>query len=177
MTKVPREAFVPAAQRPDAYADAPLSIGWGQTISQPFIVAWMSQELDVRAGMKVLEVGTGSGYQTAILAELGGDVYSVEIVPELAARAQTTLRTLGYDAVHLRVASGYDGWLDAAPFDRILLTAAPPAVPAALVDQLADNGRLLGPVGEDWQVLTIVERRGGDVVTSQSLEVRFVPMR
>src|SRR5262245_39123940 len=124
MTAVPRHEFVPAEYRKEAYVDGPLPIGFGQTISQPYIVAWMTQELGVAAGSRVLEVGTGCGYQAAVLSELGADLYSIEVIRELADMARTTLTRLGYAHVHLRHGSGYDGWPDAAPFDRILLTAA-----------------------------------------------------
>jgi protein-L-isoaspartate(D-aspartate) O-methyltransferase len=177
MAAVPRAEFIPEQLRGEATGDHPVPIGEGQTISQPYIVAWMTQELHVRPGDRVLEVGTGSGYQTAILAELGAEVYSIELVPTLAARARETLAHLGYTTIHLRVGSGYDGWPDAAPFDRILLTAAPPEIPEALTDQLADGGRLLAPVGTDWQVIVIVDRAGDRLTRRESLPVRFVPMK
>lgn len=176
MAKVPREAFVPAELRQDASADRPLPIGFGQTISQPYIVAWMTQELRVAPDARVLEIGTGSGYQAAILAEIGAEVFSVEIVPELAARARLTLASLGYARVHVRIGSGYEGWPERAPFDRILLTASPPAVPQALIDQLGDGGRLLGPIGVDSQVLVLIERDGDRLTRRESLPVMFVPM-
>ena len=176
MAKVPREAFVPTELRPEASADRPLPIGFGQTISQPYIVAWMTQDLGVTPGTRVLEVGTGSGYQAAILAELGGEVFSVEIVPELAERARRTLAALGYTRVHIRVGSGYDGWAEEAPFERILLTASPPAIPQSLIDQLADGGRLVGPVGVDSQVLVRVERHGDRITQRETVPVMFVPM-
>jgi protein-L-isoaspartate(D-aspartate) O-methyltransferase len=177
MERVRRDAFVPAEYGDDAFADMPVPIGFGQTISQPYVVAWMTQALDVRPGHRVLEVGTGSGYQTAILAELGAEVWSVEIVPELSARAQTALAGQGYSNVHLRIGSGYDGWPDAAPFDRIIVTAAPPDMPQALIDQLADHGRLIAPVGSSvWQVLVVVERVGAEITRRETIPVRFVPM-
>ena len=176
MAAVPRDVFVPAEHRLDATADRPLPIGFGQTISQPYIVAWMTQELRVTPDVRVLEIGTGSGYQTAILAELGAEVFSVEIVPELADRARQTVTSLGYTRVHIRVASGYDGWADEAPFDRILLTASPPEMPQVLIDQLADGGRLIGPVGVDAQVLVVIDRRGSRIDRRESLPVMFVPM-
>jgi protein-L-isoaspartate(D-aspartate) O-methyltransferase len=176
MTAVPRHEFVPPEHREEAYADGPLPIGFGQTISQPYIVAWMTQELGIAAGSRVLEVGTGCGYQTAVLSALGADVYSVEVVPELADIARTTLTRLGYPHIHLRLGSGYDGWPEAAPFDRILLTAAPPAVPAVLIDELADGGRLVGPIGADAQVIEIIDKRGGRTIRRTSIPVRFVPM-
>ncbi len=177
MARVPREAFVLPEDVGDAAADSPLAIGFGQTISQPFIVAWMTQELRVEPGARVLEIGTGSGYQTAILAELGAEVFSLEIVPELSARAAAVLTQLGYADVHLRVASGYQGWAERAPFDRIIATAAPPAMPRALIDQLADGGRIVAPIGDADQVIVIVDRHGTEYETREALPVRFVPMR
>jgi protein-L-isoaspartate(D-aspartate) O-methyltransferase len=176
MTAVPREAFVPPAETRDAYEDTPLPIGHGQTISQPYIVAWMTQELGIEPGSRVLEIGTGSGYQTAILAAMGAEVYSLEIIAQLSARAGETLARLGFHHVHLRVGSGYDGWTEAAPFDRILVTAAPPRVPAALTDQLAAGGRLIVPVGEHEQLITVIDRIHGELRTRVSIAVRFVPM-
>ena len=177
MAVVPRAEFVPASYRSEATEDNPLPIGHGQTISQPYIVAWMTQTLDVDSGTRVLEVGTGSGYQTAVLAELGVEVYSIEIIAPLAEQARATLERLGYAArVHLRVGSGYDGWPEAAPFDRILLTAAPPEIPNALIDQLGDPGRLVAPVGVDWQNIVIVDKREGTISRKESIAVRFVPM-
>jgi protein-L-isoaspartate(D-aspartate) O-methyltransferase len=176
MSKVPRDAFVPEHLQHEAESDRPLPIGFGQTISQPYIVAWMTQELRVTAGVRVLEIGTGSGYQAAILAELGAEVFSVEIVPELAARARQTLASLGYARVHIRVGSGYDGWADEAPFDRIVLTASPPEIPPVLIDQLADGGRLVGPVGVHSQVLVLIERHGDRVTRRETMPVLFVPM-
>lgn len=177
MSAVDRAEFIPAAHRHEARGDYPLPIGHGQTISQPFIVAWMTQELRAEPGMRALEVGTGSGYQTAILAEIGLEVFSIEIVAELAEQARRLLTRLGYaERVHLRVGSGYDGWLDASPFDRILLTASPPEIPQALIDQLADPGRLVGPVGTDWQTLVLIDKSGGTITKRESLPVRFVPM-
>jgi protein-L-isoaspartate(D-aspartate) O-methyltransferase len=177
MASVPRERFIPAALRDEALADHPLPIGHGQTISQPFIVAWMTEALELEKHHRVLEVGTGSGYQTAILAELAGDVWSVEIEPALHARAEATLARLGYGRVHLALADGYRGWPEAAPFDRVILTAAPADVPPTLVDQLGDGGRLVAPVGTDDQVIVILSRRGSEVRRETALAVRFVPMR
>lgn len=178
MTRVPRHRFVPADQQHAAYGDHPLPIGFGQTISQPYIVAFMTEALDVRPTDVVLEIGTGSGYQAAILGELAKEVYSVEIVAELGERARQTLDALGYRNVHVRVGDGYQGWPEHAPFSRIILTAAPEEVPAALVDQLAVGGRMVlpvGPAGGD-QELRIVTRTTDGVTTSPSLPVRFVPM-
>lgn len=177
MAAVPRRTFIPPEHQHEEFADNPLPIGHGQTISQPLIVAWMTQELDVHPGAKVLEIGTGSGYQTAILAELGANVYSIEIEPDLSTRARRALDELGYERVRLRVGNGYDGWPDEAPFDRIVLTAAPPDVPEALTDQLADGGRLVAPVGTDWQVLVRIDRSGSRLARHESWPVRFVPMR
>ncbi len=177
MAAVPRAEFIPEAHRLDATADHPLPIGEGQTISQPYIVAWMMQELRVVPHQKVLEIGTGSGYQTAILATLGAEVYSIEIAPRLAARASQTLTRLGYAGLRLRIGNGYDGWKDAAPFDRIVLTAAPPAIPQILTDALADGGRLLAPVGTERQVMVTIDRKGESLTRRESLPVRFVPMR
>jgi protein-L-isoaspartate(D-aspartate) O-methyltransferase len=178
MAAVPREAFVPPEHQYEALADRLVPIGHGQTISQPYIVAWMTQALEVAPGHRVLEIGTGCGYQTAILAELGADIWSLEIIPELSARARETLDRLGLGArVRLRVGSGYDGWPDAAPFDRILLTAAPPDVPAILVDELADAGRLVAPVGVDSQVIVTIDRRGETITRREGLAVRFVEMK
>ncbi len=177
MAKVPRERFVPADLRDGAYDDHPLPIGLGQTISQPYIVAYMTQELAPRPHEKVLEIGTGSGYQAAILGELAGQVYSLELHCELQRRAAALLLELGYANVHTRCADGYAGWPEQAPFDAILLTAAPPEVPQALVDQLAIGGRLLAPVGEGLQYLVML-RKGPDgaITTERSHAVRFVPM-
>jgi protein-L-isoaspartate(D-aspartate) O-methyltransferase len=178
MRAVPRAAFVPPELVADAYADSPLPIGFGQTISQPYIVAWMTETLQIAPGMKVLEVGTGSGYQTAILAELGANVFSIEIIAELSARAETVLRQLGYERVHLRIGSGYLGWPEEAPFDRIILTAAPRELPQILVDELADGGRLVAPVGGmDAQVMTVITRHGGQISRRETIAVRFVEMK
>jgi len=177
MAAVPRRAFIPEGHRHEEFADHPLPIGCGQTISQPYIVAWMTQDLDVHPGQKVLEVGTGSGYQTAVLARMGAAVYSIELEAELSEQAGGVLRELGYGDVHLRIGSGYEGWPEAAPFDRILLTAAPPEIPGALTDQLADGGRLVAPVGTDWQVMVRIDRHGDQLTRHESLPVRFVPMR
>lgn len=176
MAAVPREEFVPFSSRDHAYDDRPLSIGFGQTISQPYIVAWMTQALGAEPGMRVLEVGAGCGYQTAVLAELGAEVFSLEIVPELAQEAAATLARLGYTRVLVRHGSGYEGWPDQAPFDRILLTAAPLEIPQALIDELADGGRLVAPVGTTDQVIVIIERHGETVTRRETIGVRFVPM-
>ncbi|EXJ13396.1 protein-L-isoaspartate(D-aspartate) O-methyltransferase [Imhoffiella purpurea] len=177
---VPRELFVPEIKRGLAYADHPLPIGCGQTISQPYIVAVMSDLLGVEAGGRVLELGTGSGYQAAILAAMGVEVYSLEIIPELAERASATLEELGYgERVHIRVGDGWNGWPEAAPFEGIIVTAAAPGIPRPLADQLAPCGRLLIPVGEarGIQQLQLQTRMpDGGLSGCTLLPVRFVPV-
>lgn len=181
MAQVPRHLFVPPSLMWRADDDVPLPIGCGQTISQPFVVAFMTQALELGGSEKVLEVGTGSGYQTAVLALLAREVCSVEIVPELSARAAAVLLdTMGLDNVRLRVADGWEGWPAEAPFDRILVTAAARRVPPALVRQLREGGRMAVPVGEaeEVQQLTVVDKAAGGAVTSREvLPVRFVPIR
>jgi protein-L-isoaspartate(D-aspartate) O-methyltransferase len=179
MRRVPRHAFVPAELGDEAYGNHPLPIGAGQTISQPYIVAIMSHLLGVGRGDKVYELGTGSGYQAAILGEMGVEVYSVEIVPELAARARETLQRLGYENVHVRAGDGYLGWPDASPFDGIIVTAAADHVPQPLIDQLALGGRLVMPVGSPgWgQQLVVMEKTATGVLERRDvLPVRFVPV-
>lgn len=179
MERVPREAFIPAAYRVHAYEDGPVPIGWDQTISQPYIVAFMTEALQGRPGMKVLEIGTGSGYQAAILAEVGYRVWSIEILAPLADQARRTLDGLGYlDRVQLRTGDGYRGWAEAGPFNRILLTAAPDHVPEPLKAQLAIGGRMVLPVGPlADQRLVIVDRTGPDTWAEREVfGVRFVPM-
>ena len=179
MRAVPREQFVPAEVRRHATADSPLPIGHGQTISQPYIVAYMTELLGLERSHRVLEIGTGSGYQTAVLAELCDRVYSVEIVPELAQAAENTLRSLGYDGPRIRTGDGYQGWPDHAPYDRIIVTAAPPELPQDLIDQLAPEGRLVAPVGAnpDAQRIVLVSKDSeGGVSRRNELPVRFVPM-
>ncbi|MEW6320452.1 MAG: protein-L-isoaspartate(D-aspartate) O-methyltransferase [Acidobacteriota bacterium] len=177
MRKVPRHLFVPEPQRDAAYGDYPLPIGHGQTISQPYIVAFMTQALAPEPTHKVLEIGTGSGYQAAVLAELSGHVYTIEIIPELAARARATLTELGYTNVDVRTGNGYLGWPEQAPFDRIMVTAAPDEVPPALVEQLAVGGLMAIPVGAgDVQELRVLQKSDGGLETVETLPVRFVPM-
>ena len=176
MRKVPRHEFVPASQVANAYQDSPLPIGYRQTISQPFIVAYMTDQLDVTPQSKVLEIGTGSGYQAAVLAEVAKEVYTIEIIPELAKSAQETLARLGYDNVHVRAGDGYRGWPEAAPFDRIMVTAAPDHVPQPLVDQLAVGGRMIIPVGDYRQQIRIITRTPRGVVEQNTIDVIFVPM-
>ncbi len=176
MRKVPRHEFVPADQAANAYDDNPLPIGLGQTISQPYIVAYMTEQLQVTPQSKVLEIGTGSGYQAAVLAELAKEVYSIEIVPDLARRSKETLATLGYSNVHVRAGDGYRGWPEQAPFDRIIVTAAPDHVPQPLVDQLAVGGRLIIPVGDYYQQILILTKTPRGVVEEKTIDVVFVPM-
>ena len=177
MAKVPREEFVPADQRAGAYQDGPLPIGYDQTISQPYIVAFMTEQLRPKPGDRVLEIGSGSGYQAAILAELVTEVYTIEIVEPLAKAAEATLQRLGYKNVHLKVGDGYKGWPEEAPFDAIIVTCAPDKVPQPLVDQLKDGGRMVIPVGERFaQQLYLLEKKNGQLKESVTLPVRFVPM-
>jgi protein-L-isoaspartate(D-aspartate) O-methyltransferase len=177
MRSVPRERFVPAELRSQAYEDGPLPIGSGQTISQPYIVAYMTEVLDVAPSHKVLEVGTGSGYQAAVLSELVREVYTIEIVPELARRAEGVLGDLKKTNVHVRAGDGYAGWPEQAPFDRIMVTAAPEEIPRPLVDQLAPGGRLVAPVGSQGgpQWMTIVEKTSAGVTERRTIPVQFVP--
>lgn len=176
MRRVPRHRFVPEAQRADAYGDFPLPIGHGQTISQPYIVGLMSQLAQIEPGERVLEIGTGSGYQAAVLAELGAEVYSIEIVAPLGERARASLEELGYDRVHVRIGDGYAGWPEHAPFDAVLLTAAPRDIPQPLLDQLANDGRLVAPVGDLAQELVVVTRTPSGYARRSVAPVRFVPM-
>lgn len=177
MEKVPREEFVPPESRPDSYEDGPLPIGYDQTISQPYIVAFMTEQLQLNPTDRVLEIGTGSGYQAAVLAGLVAHVYSIEIIEPLAKSAQATLQRLGCDNVHVKVGDGYKGWPEEAPFDAVIVTCAPDKVPQALVDQLKDGGRMIIPVGERFaQELYLLEKKNGEVKQSVTLPVRFVPM-
>lgn len=177
MRAVPRHRFVPPSEQRDAYADWPLPIGAGQTISQPFIVGYMSDLVDLSPEERVLEIGTGCGYQAAVLGQLAKEVYTIEIVPELAASAEQRLRELGYTNVHVRAGDGYRGWPEAAPFDAILVTAAPDHVPQPLIDQLALGGKLVIPVGGDWsQEIAVLTRTRSGVREERTLPVRFVPM-
>ena len=177
MGKVPREQFVPADSRASSYLDGPLPIGHGQTISQPYIVAFMTEQLRLKPNDRILEVGTGSGYQAAILAELATDVYTIEIVEPLARSAETTLQHLGYKNVQVKVGDGYKGWPEYAPFDAIIVTAAPDHVPQPLVKQLKEDGRMIIPVGGRFaQQLYVLEKKNGQLKESAVLPVRFVPM-
>jgi len=177
MSVIPREAYVPPGARDLAYADAPLSIGHGQTISQPLIVALMTSLARPSPSARILEIGTGSGYQTAVLAALTRHVYSIEVVPELAAQADATLRAQGVTNVTTNVGDGRLGWPDAAPFDAIVVTAAPAGIPPALPEQLAAGGRLVIPVGARRQTLRSIERGpNGQLMSNDILAVRFVPL-
>jgi protein-L-isoaspartate(D-aspartate) O-methyltransferase len=176
MRTVPRHEFVPPAARHDAYGDHPLLIGHGQTISQPYIVAFMTEALGLTGGEKVLEVGTGSGYQAAVLSQVASSVYSIEIVAPLAEEARERIARLGYRNVFLRAGDGYKGWPEAAPFDAIVVTAAAPKVPEPLKAQLKDGGRLVIPVGDQNQELVVLTRRGDTFEERRVLPVIFVPM-
>lgn len=176
MARVPRHLFVPPELRNRAYDDTPLPIGLGQTISQPFIVAYMTEALQLTREHTVLEIGTGSGYQAAVLAELAREVYSIEIVPELADRARKTLAEAGYRNVNVRTGNGYLGWPEQAPFPRIVVTAAPDQLPPALVAQLAVGGIMVLPVGSLFQEMTIVTKTPQGVAEKRTIPVRFVPM-
>ncbi len=177
LRRFPRHELVPERERAHAYEDGPLPIGFGQTISQPYMVAVMTEAARVKPGDKVLEVGTGSGYQAAILALVGARVFTVEIVPELAAQAAANLKRLGIANVTVRTGDGYQGWPQEAPFAAIVVTAAPEVVPPPLLAQLAEGGRLVIPVGPAGdQVLEVHERRGGSIKVTRSFAVRFVPM-
>jgi len=174
--RVERHRFVPEPLREYAYEDHPLAIGHDQTISQPYIVALMTEEARIRPGARVLEIGTGSGYQAAVLSLLAGQVYTIEIVEPLARQAAARLEALGYRNVTVRAGDGYRGWPEQAPFDAILVTAAPPEIPQPLLDQLAVGGRLVAPVGEGIQDLVVVERTAAGLQRRPVIPVRFVPM-
>ena len=178
MGKVERHEFVPANARHLAYADHPLPIGKGQTISQPFVVALMTQAIEPRAGQKVLEIGTGSGYQAAVLAEIVGEVYTIEIVPELAEEARQRLERLGYANVHVKAGDGFYGWPEAAPFDSIIVTAATERVPKRLMEQLKEGGMMVLPLGptNTFQYLTLIINKPDGPEMRYLSGVRFVPM-
>jgi protein-L-isoaspartate(D-aspartate) O-methyltransferase len=178
MRAVPRHMFVPENMQSGAHDDSPLPIGYGQTISQPYIVAYMTEVLEPHPGMKVLEIGAGSGYQAAVLAHLGCAVYTVEIVAELAGRAKKLLSELGYGNISVKQGDGYLGWPEESPFDAILAAAAPESVPARLIEQLKDGGKMIIPVGavHAVQTLKLITKRGGGKNKKDLLPVRFVPM-
>lgn len=179
MAAVARHLFVPQRQRKHAYEDRPLPIGYGQTISQPFIVAYMTQVIRPLASHRVLEIGTGSGYQAAILAEIVQEVYTIEIIRELADNAAQLLKDLNYDNIEVKIADGYHGWQEKAPFDAIVVTAAAEYIPPALIEQLNDGGVMVIPVGSPFQVqyLMLVEKNNGRLTTQRLMPVRFVPFR
>jgi len=179
LLQVPRHLFVPAEMRPYSYDDSPLPIGYDQTISQPYIVAYMTELLQVDTSHSVLEIGTGSGYQAAVLARLARQVYSIEIVPELGWRSAALLEELNYSNISVRIGDGYKGWPDAAPFDRIIVTAAPEEIPPELINQLKPGGRMILPVGPRWwsqELLIITKDISGQIKQKKTIAVRFVPM-
>lgn len=179
MEKVPRHLFVPEESKSDAYEDYPLPIGDGQTISQPYIVAIMTELAQLKGDEKVLEIGTGSGYQAAILSLLCEEVYSIEIVENLAKSADQRLKELNYNNVHVKFGDGYLGWTEAQPFDAIIITCAPPYLPDSLVAQLKEGGRIVAPMGEEYatQILTVFEKKDGKLIKHEYEPVRFVPMK
>ena len=178
MEKVPRHLFIPEETRRASYEDAPVPIGYGQTISQPYIVALMTESLGLEPGQKVLEIGTGSGYQAAILKELGADIFTIEIIPELARFARANLNRAGYPGVKVKTGNGHEGWKEAAPFDAILVTCAPENIPVALTEQLKEGGKIVIPVGRENQIqeLILVKKADGNFIRQSLAPVRFVPM-
>jgi len=175
MRNIPRHLFIPENFRHEAYEDEPVPIGYGQTISQPYIVALMTELLELNSDSKVLEIGTGSGYQAAILSTLADSVFSIEIIPELAAAADSILKELNYK-VEVKCGDGYRGWPEHAPFDAIIVTAAPEKIPQPLIEQLAENGRLVIPVGSYYQELKLIRKVDGKLIETNIAPVRFVPM-
>ncbi len=178
MLTIPRHLFVPESLKDEAYADYPLPIGYGQTISQPYIVALMTSSLSLKGDEKALEIGTGSGYQAAVLAEIVDHVYTIEIIPELAQKAERTLKELGYSNITVKNADGYYGWEEVQPFDVIMITAAVDHIPPPLIQQLKEGGRLILPLGNPlyYQALTLVETRNNELYTKHISDVSFVPM-
>lgn len=176
MLKVPRHLFVPISNRHNAYIDSPLPIGYGQTISQPYIVAYMTEIIDPQSSHKVLEIGTGSGYQAAILAEIVKEVYTIEIIPQLAESAEKILKELGYKNIFVKCGDGYRGWPENAPFDGIIVTAAPDHIPQPLVDQLKIGGKMIIPVGDWFQELVLITKTEQGIEKKNVLPVAFVPM-
>jgi protein-L-isoaspartate(D-aspartate) O-methyltransferase len=179
MLKVPRHLFVPEAVRDEAYEDYPLSIGEGQTISQPYIVGIMTELASIKGDEKVLEIGTGSGYQAAVLSLLCKEVYTIEIVENLAKTAEKRLKDLEYNNVHVRFGDGHLGWTEAQPFDVIIITCAPPYLPDSLVRQIKEGGKIIAPMGEEYatQILTVFEKKDGNLKKTEHEPVRFVPMK
>jgi len=176
MKKVDRHRFVPLDLREQSYRDSPLPIGKGQTISQPYIVALMTSLAEISKDEKVLEIGTGSGYQAAILGEMAKEVYTIEIIPGLHEKSSALLKELGYKNIHTRCGDGFAGWPEAAPFDAIIVTCAPSNVPPPLLEQLAEGGRLIIPVGTFWQELKVYTKEDGKLTSKSDIPVRFVPM-
>ena len=176
MRSVPRHLFIPRPQRYLAYEDQPVVIGLEQTISQPYIVAYMTEALDLQPHHTILEIGTGSGYQAAVLADLAREVYTIEIIPPLSKRAQTVLNEIGYSNIHFRIGDGYAGWAEVAPFDAIILTASPPAIPQPLLEQLKEGGVMIAPVGKNHQALVKITRTKSGYERKVVMGVRFVPM-
>ena len=174
--KIPRHVFIPVNNQSKAYADHPVKIGRSQTISQPYIVAYMTQAIDPKPTHRVLEIGTGSGYQAAILAELVDTVYTIEIIPELGKRAKAICKELGYNNIQYRIGDGYHGWLEKSPFDAIIVTAAPGHVPQILVEQLAIGGIMIIPVGKSYQELIVIKKDASGITQKSVMGVRFVPM-
>jgi len=179
MRKVPRHNFVASNQAGDAYADHPLPIGYGQTISQPYIVAYMTEIVNPKAGHTVLEIGTGSGYQAAVLAEIVKKVYTIEIIEQLGKQADARLKSLNYNNIEVKIADGYDGWKEHAPYDAIIVTAAAEYIPPPLKEQLKDGGRMIIPVGSPYmtQQLMLIEKNGNKYKTRSVMPVRFVPFK
>jgi protein-L-isoaspartate(D-aspartate) O-methyltransferase len=177
MRSVKRHLFVPQGSISEAYSDHPLSIGFGQTISQPYIVAYMTEVLQPKPGFKVLEIGTGSGYQAAVLAGIVKEMYTIEIIPGLGNTANERLKKMGYKNIFVKVADGYDGWKEHAPYDAIVVTAAAEYIPPPLIDQLKENGKMVIPVGSPFmtQMLMLVEKRGSKIITKSLIPVVFVP--
>jgi protein-L-isoaspartate(D-aspartate) O-methyltransferase len=177
MSKVPRHQFVDSSLRDLAYSDRPLPIGHNQTISQPYVVAYMTEAAEISPEEKVLEIGTGSGYQAAVLGEIAKEVYSIEIIPQLAERARRTLSQLGYKNIEVKTGDGYQGWAEHAPYDAIIVTAAPERVPQPLIDQLAINGKMVIPVGTWYQEIVVLTKTQDSIIEERTIPVRFVPMR
>ena len=178
MRSIPRHMFIPENLQNCAYSDAPIPIGSGQTISQPFIVAYMTEQLDPVPGMRILEIGTGSGYQSAILHYLGCEVFTIELLDELSDNAKKNFSALGFGSIRTKCGNGYSGWLEEAPFDAIIVTAAPESIPTSLVGQLKDGGRMVVPVGKTHEVqsLRLITKADGKIIDEELLLVRFVPM-
>lgn len=177
MAKVPRHQFVDSWEQDFAYSDRPLPIDHNQTISQPYIVAYMTQAAEISPESKVLEIGTGCGYQAAVLAEIANQVYSLEIIPQLAQKARQTLSQLGYKNIKVKTGDGYQGWVEYAPYDAIVVTAAPEQMPTTLIDQLALNGKIVIPVGTWHQEIFVLTKTQQGIVEKKTIPVRFVPMR